>query len=35
MFDAVSGLMIGSYIVVYVICVGILIWYANHHLEVK
>lgn len=34
MFDAVSGLMIGSYIVVYVICVG-LIWYANHHLEDK
>ena len=26
MFDAVSGLMIGSYIVVYVICVGIIIW---------
>ena len=35
MFDAVSGLMIGSYIVVYVICVGILNWYANHHLEDK
>ena len=35
MFDAVSGLMIGSYIVVYVIFVGILIWYANHHLEDK
>jgi len=35
MFDAVSGLMIGSYIVVYVICVGILSWYANHHLEDK
>ena len=33
MFDAVSGLMIGSYIVVNVICVGILIRNANHHLE--
>lgn len=35
MFDAVSGLMIGSYIVVYVICVGILIRYANRNLEDK
>ena len=32
MFDAVSGLIIGSYIVVYVICVGILIWLSLIHI---
>ena len=35
MFGPVSGLMFGSYVVVYVSCGGILIWYGNHHLEDK
>ncbi len=33
MFDAVSGLMIGLYVGVYIISVLILIWYANRNLE--
>lgn len=33
MFDAVSGLMIGLYIGVYIVCIFILIRYANKNLE--
>lgn len=33
MFDAVSGLMIGLYILVYIICIVILLWYADKHLK--
>lgn len=31
--DKISGIFMGLYIGVYIVCIAILIWYANKYLE--